>query len=323
MPSTPRYPLAILVSLLALVPGEVCPGFELVPADPRDCDRVEIVFERTLPRDCQWRLQTDTQELIFFPNPSGIRRLTVDYEIREGGSCRNLEVTEEFRIQLGVLTPGPYRIQIRPEGSEEVEATFEFTVEWEGCTARDGFVRGDANGDGGIDIADPITMLAHTFAGEPVPCLDALDADASASVEVTDPIVLLSHLFLGTEPPPAPYPDCRPAPGRSELGCEEPACREPRELRGRWLALPDGCVQCVECTAPPLETIVGLLENDGFEILDATYGDTLVCLACQVCPSGRVYAVRVSEEQALLLENQGWQDARPGEWVILDPDSRN
>lgn len=64
------------------------------------------------------------------------------------------------------------------------------------------FLRGDANGDLGLDISDPITILDFLFLGAnaPLPCEDAADANDDGGIDVSDPISVLIFLFLGTEP---------------------------------------------------------------------------------------------------------------------------
>jgi len=59
------------------------------------------------------------------------------------------------------------------------------------------FVRGDANDDGQVNIADPIRILAYMFAGASSGCLDATDVDDDGAVGIADPILLLSGLFAG------------------------------------------------------------------------------------------------------------------------------
>ncbi len=85
------------------------------------------------------------------------------------------------------------------------------------------FVRGDANRDGAVELADAIAMLEQLFLGKPVTCGDASDADDSGSFDLTDPIYLLQHLYLGGPSPPYPYPDANGDYTRDEttwdLGC--------------------------------------------------------------------------------------------------------
>jgi len=69
------------------------------------------------------------------------------------------------------------------------------------------FVRGDATGEGAVDISDPVATLNYLFLGaERRACEDALDANDDGAVDIGDAIFALGHLFLGTEAMPPPYP---------------------------------------------------------------------------------------------------------------------
>src|SRR5262249_49573000 len=95
------------------------------------------------------------------------------------------------------------------------------------CERRPTFHRGDADGNGALDLTDPVFLLAHLFAGGPAPgCLEAADADNGGSLDVTDAIDLLLYLFLARPPPAAPGPppaacgadpDAPGSPG--DIGC--------------------------------------------------------------------------------------------------------
>lgn len=84
------------------------------------------------------------------------------------------------------------------------------------------FSRGDANGDGGLDVSDPIFLLTALFLGGPQPpCDDAADADNDGEESLTDAIFVLRFLYLqGPEPPP-PFPGCGLEPGEDDLSCKE------------------------------------------------------------------------------------------------------
>ncbi len=71
------------------------------------------------------------------------------------------------------------------------------------------FVRGNVNEDGAIDIADPISILNHLFAGQTTTaaCADALDVNDDGAVDIADPIWLLSFLFVNGPPPRPPHPE--------------------------------------------------------------------------------------------------------------------
>ncbi|MBI4604856.1 MAG: hypothetical protein HY721_23075 [Planctomycetes bacterium] len=98
----------------------------------------------------------------------------------------------------------------------------------------DRFRRGDANGDGDVDLSDPVATLLFLFAGDAqVTCMDAADADDTGKVELTDAIYTLGHLFLGTSAPPAPGPsECGRDETSDPLGCDQQdACDPPAEPR--------------------------------------------------------------------------------------------
>ena len=67
------------------------------------------------------------------------------------------------------------------------------------------FTRGDANGDGTVNISDPSAVLNWLFlgGGDP-PCLAAADSNQDGSVNISDPSYTLRWLFLGGADHPAP-----------------------------------------------------------------------------------------------------------------------
>jgi hypothetical protein len=91
------------------------------------------------------------------------------------------------------------------------------------------FARGDANGDGQIELSDAILALGFLFLGGESPdCHKSADADDSGTLEVTDPVYVLGYLFLGSAAPASPFPDCGGDPTLDGLPCEaQTACLEP------------------------------------------------------------------------------------------------
>jgi hypothetical protein len=90
-----------------------------------------------------------------------------------------------------------------------------------------GFRRGDADGDGEINITDAIFTLGFLFSGGREPgCHKAADADDSGQLDITDPIFTLSFLFLGGPAPPAPgHQSCGSDPTPDALPCTaQPSC---------------------------------------------------------------------------------------------------
>jgi hypothetical protein len=83
------------------------------------------------------------------------------------------------------------------------------------------FLRGEASGDGDVDLTDAIIVLEWLFLeGGPLPCEDAADVGDDGEIDISDPILLLGSLFSAGQVPP-PGPDaCGPDPTTDALGCE-------------------------------------------------------------------------------------------------------
>ncbi len=103
-------------------------------------------------------------------------------------------------------------------------------IEIEGLTAT-GFVRGDANADGQVNITDALTILGFLFLGEAAPpCLDAADVDDNGGTAINDGIGILGWLFQGGNAPRPPTPadsdfgpeSCGPDPTDDDLECAFP-----------------------------------------------------------------------------------------------------
>jgi len=87
-------------------------------------------------------------------------------------------------------------------------------------------IRGDANGDGAVDLGDVISMLDVLFGGAgPAACKDANDANDDGANDISDPIFALAYLFsMGASPSP-PFPGCGSDPTSDGLNCTgSPAC---------------------------------------------------------------------------------------------------
>ena len=118
--------------------------------------------------------------------------------------------TGSLRGSGGILSNG-----VSPEGVLEIGSPLVLSVQ--GGTP---FIRGDANGDGLMDIADAVTGLSFLFLGGVMPCEEGADSNADSRLDISDPIYTLSYLFLGGPPPRAPFPDCARSPGN----CLRSAC---------------------------------------------------------------------------------------------------
>jgi hypothetical protein len=70
---------------------------------------------------------------------------------------------------------------------------------------RSGFVRGDANGDGVIDLADVVHLINFLYRnGVPPSPIEAGDADCDGMVDVADVVYLVNYLYRGGDPPGCP-----------------------------------------------------------------------------------------------------------------------
>lgn len=83
------------------------------------------------------------------------------------------------------------------------------------------FVRGDANGDGGLLLNDPVAILDYLFitATPLTSCLDAMDSDDNGEVQIGDAVILLQFLFASGSPPSAPFPLFGFDPTPDEIAC--------------------------------------------------------------------------------------------------------
>ena len=75
-------------------------------------------------------------------------------------------------------------------------------------SGRSGFIRGDANQDGAVDVADPIALLNLLFRDAWLFYQPAGDSNADGATDIADAVYLLQYLFAGGNAPPSPFPDC-------------------------------------------------------------------------------------------------------------------
>ncbi len=91
-----------------------------------------------------------------------------------------------------------------------------------------GLLRGDCNGDGGVDISDGIFHLNSLFVlgSEQTDCLEACNSNDDDASDISDAIFTFNFLFVaGSETIPSPYPVCGPDPAIAmSLGCERFGC---------------------------------------------------------------------------------------------------
>lgn len=146
-------------------------------------------------------------------------------EVRLGGRLGNVEFTSG-ESEVNILLDG--------ERPETVEVAFKNEDRYfsepqvvDCLLLTPTFLRGDCDGNGEINITDPIFLLNHLFlAGPRWYCDDACDANDNGRVDQADSLMVLQYLFRGEGPTPAPGPlSCGVDPSEDFLGglCEN-AC---------------------------------------------------------------------------------------------------
>ena len=86
------------------------------------------------------------------------------------------------------------------------------------------FVRGDANLDGFVDLADAATIVSAIVGVYEPLCPDALDTNDDGEISVQDLMILYFYLFGIGSPPEFPFPDCGEDPTEDDLGCDLSTC---------------------------------------------------------------------------------------------------
>ena len=120
------------------------------------------------------------------------------------------------------LTAGGYTFEIVPTCGNDVGLSREA-----GITVKAPFMRGDANLDGLINIADVIRTLTVLFGGpgfigeqDSFECAGAADTNGDQLNDVADPVYLLQHLFSEGDPPPPPHFECLIDDDEAALPCD-------------------------------------------------------------------------------------------------------
>ncbi|MGH9362173.1 MAG: hypothetical protein ACRD2T_09665, partial [Thermoanaerobaculia bacterium] len=83
------------------------------------------------------------------------------------------------------------------------------------------FIRGDANGDGVISVADAVFTVNYNSRGGPFPeCEKAADFDDSGWASLGDVVQLMNFVILSEGAPAPPYPERGPDPTEDTLPCD-------------------------------------------------------------------------------------------------------
>ena len=90
-----------------------------------------------------------------------------------------------------------------------------------GAVQDDEFLRGDANGDGVIDISDAVFTLRYLFTAGVIPaCLDAADSGDDGDVNISDAVDVLLELFSESGHIAPPVGSCAADTTPDDLACD-------------------------------------------------------------------------------------------------------
>ena len=82
------------------------------------------------------------------------------------------------------------------------------------------FLRGDAGGNGTLDITDALLILRYLFQREALGCRDAADTNDDGRNNIVDALGIVRLLFSAGGPLPTPFPACGTDPTADSLTCE-------------------------------------------------------------------------------------------------------
>jgi len=86
-------------------------------------------------------------------------------------------------------------------------------------------IRGDANGDQRVNIADGIWIISELFLGGPAStCPIARNANGDSSVDAADAVFIFNYRFSDGPQPSAPFPDCGLTDSQTPADCSSSGC---------------------------------------------------------------------------------------------------
>ncbi len=143
-----------------------------------------------------------------------------DYRLLPGSPCIDVGVAEE-------APETDFAGNARPAWGAVDAGAYEYTGD-EAPAPLPQFVRGNANDDGTVNIADAVFVFQYLFKyGPPPVCMKAADANDSGTLDIADGITILMALFGDRRLLPAPRDYCGLDPTPDSLACTHcGACRE-------------------------------------------------------------------------------------------------
>ena len=203
-----------------------------------------VIYENTPLTLTEMSTTCMDSELLLLPDTIEFLIMSVDPNIAPGFGWGATSAIFDFSL--------PFNGQVLPPGPDQSIVNYKFNVANDpaligSCTVLDldgtagtvlklsdgqvcfedldTFVRGDANNDSLVDLADVLFILNFLFDNGPPPeCTDTADTNDDGNVEISDPIGILNFLFLQGCPPQAPFPECGPDSTPDNLNCLSAGC---------------------------------------------------------------------------------------------------
>ena len=133
-----------------------------------------------------------------------------------------------FEVSLVPQTNAPGTGLIRVFASDGLNTTYADVTGLTVAGILPPFVRGDVDGDGSVNITDPIYLLNYLFRGGAAPpCRAAADPNGGGDLDISDAVYILNYLFGEGAEPTAPFPRCERSEAVQDrvLGCSTaPTC---------------------------------------------------------------------------------------------------
>ena len=156
-----------------------------------------------------------------FPSETAV--ISADYET--GGSMAGDEdgATAALTWDNGLGSPAVANVVVVGGGSlnanfadGSIELNPVVTIDW---------LRGDANSDGQVNIADGVWLISELFSGGGASsCAISRDCNSDGGVDLADPTFIINYRFLGGPPPAAPFDSCGQVDGQTPEDCNASSC---------------------------------------------------------------------------------------------------
>ncbi len=206
--------------------ADLAAGTAIAAAGGADFWRVTIVEDKGVTLGCVIDLEPEGGKFRVLPAFTVGQQVAVAAYALDGGTA---EVTTNVAFSTALGTP-PVEVVVDVDGDTRVPIVGDpvaITVGSAPVAAR--FIRGDANQDGKVNIADAVAIVRTIFGvGSKIALIEACQASADVNddgeLNVSDVTFVLAYLFQAGRVIPAPAGVCGLAPEGRTITCEEFRC---------------------------------------------------------------------------------------------------